>query len=37
MGAAWRVPFVFEDARDQGADVAFVVDDENVVAHMVSD
>src|SRR5438552_2663988 len=35
VGAARRVPFVFENARDQSADVAFVVDDENVVAHIV--
>jgi hypothetical protein len=37
LGATGGVPFVLKDARDQCADVAFVVDDENVVAHNFSD
>ena len=33
VGAAGGVALILQDARDQRADVAFVVDDENVVAH----
>ena len=33
VGAAGRMALILQDARDQRADVAFVVDDENIVAH----
>ena len=33
VGAAGGIALILQDARDQRADVAFVVDDENIVAH----